>query len=131
MATIKCDACGGDTAAENTQCEHCCYPTPAPEARDEPPAPFAGATVTPTEDPKSGLKRATPGVVTVGFVLAFIIPIIGTILCVTGRNEADRQGAGESLANAGFIVSIVIMSLCGIISCGIFGIFGILGVFLV
>lgn len=47
-----------------------------------------------------------PGTVIAGFILAFLCPLIGLILCAVGLGEAKRRGAGEGLAIAGIVISL-------------------------
>ncbi len=53
----------------------------------------------------------TPGIVIAGLICAFLCPLIGLILSIIGRSKAKEAGAGEGLATAGIIISIVIMVL--------------------
>jgi hypothetical protein len=53
----------------------------------------------------------TPGIVIAGFILAFILPLIGLILCAVGMGDAKRRNAGEGLAIAGMVISVVCMFL--------------------
>jgi hypothetical protein len=61
-----------------------------------PPAAF-GASVT--------HKPGAPGLVVAGFVLSFLVPILGLILSACGLPEARRRGAGETMAYFGIVAS--------------------------
>ena len=51
----------------------------------------------------------------VGFVFAFLIPLVGLICSIIGVNNAKNcGGSGKGLAIAGIIVSIVMMILSAI-----------------
>ena len=51
----------------------------------------------------------------VGFIFAFIMPIVGLICSIIGVNNAKNcGGSGKGLAIAGIIVSIVMMILSAI-----------------
>ena len=50
----------------------------------------------------------------VGFIFAFIMPIVGLICSIIGRNKAPECG-GNGLATAGIVISVVWMVLVIII----------------
>jgi hypothetical protein len=50
-----------------------------------------------------------PGTVIAGFILSFLCPLIGLILCAVGMGEAKRRNAGVGLATAGIIIAICMM----------------------
>jgi hypothetical protein len=58
----------------------------------------------------------TPGIVIAGFIFSFLCGLLGLILCAVGLGEAKKRGAGEGLAIAGIIISIVNMLLGVVIS---------------
>ena len=48
----------------------------------------------------------------VGFIFAFLMPIVGLICSIIGKNKADEYGGnGKGLATAGIIISIVEIAL--------------------
>lgn len=52
----------------------------------------------------------------VGFIFAFIMPIVGLICSIIGRNKAPECGGnGKGLATAGIVISVVWMVLVIII----------------
>ena len=52
----------------------------------------------------------------VGFIFAFIMPIVGLICSIIGRNKAPECGGnGRGLATAGIVISVVWMVLAIII----------------
>lgn len=52
----------------------------------------------------------------VGFIFAFIMPIVGLICSIIGRNKAPECGGnGKGLATAGIVISVVEMVLVIII----------------
>lgn len=52
----------------------------------------------------------------VGFIFAFIMPIVGLICSIIGRNKAPECGGnGRGLATAGIVISVVWMVLVIII----------------
>lgn len=66
-------------------------------------------TVAPTENKTNVLAI-------VGFIFAFIMPIVGLICSIIGRNKAPECGGnGKGLATAGIVISVVWMVLAIII----------------
>ena len=66
-------------------------------------------TVTPAENKTNVLAI-------VGFIFAFIMPIVGLICSIIGRNKAPECGGnGKGLATAGIVISVVWMVLAIII----------------
>lgn len=56
----------------------------------------------------------------VGFVFAFLIPLVGLICSIIGVNNAKNcGGSGKGLAIAGIIISIVMMILYSVIGTAI------------
>jgi hypothetical protein len=55
--------------------------------------------------------QGIPGIVIAGFILSFLCPLIGLILCAVGMGEAKRRNAGSGLAIAGIIISLVFILL--------------------
>ena len=52
----------------------------------------------------------------VGFIFAFLMPIVGLICSIIGRNKAPECGGnGKGLATAGIVISVVWMVLVIII----------------
>jgi hypothetical protein len=56
-------------------------------------------------------KAGTPGIVTAGFILAFLCFPIGFVLCLVGLGEAQRRGEGVGLAQTGIVISIVFATI--------------------
>lgn len=92
-------------------------PEPAPGAPQPwaniPPAPTPVQTPLPASDP----ARRTPpskwnGLAIAGFILSFLISLVGLILSIIGFNQTKRSGEkGHGLALAGIIISIINMIL--------------------
>ena len=57
--------------------------------------------------------QGIPGTVIAGFILSFLCPLIGLILCGVGLGEAKKRNAGTGLAIAGIVISLVNMVLVG------------------
>ena len=60
-------------------------------------------------------RAGAPGIVIAGFILAFLCPLVGIILCAIGLGEAKRRGAGVGLAQTGIIIGIVVIVVLAII----------------
>lgn len=90
-------------------------PEPAPGApqpwADIPPAP------TPGQPPLPGPAHRTPqakwnGLAVAGFILSFLVSLVGLILSIIGFNQTKRSGEkGHGLALAGIIISVINMIL--------------------
>lgn len=52
---------------------------------------------------------SVPGIVIAGFILSFLCPLVGVILCAVGMSEAKRRNAGTGLATAGLIIGGVFL----------------------
>jgi len=65
--------------------------------------------------------KTTNTLAIVGFVFAFIIPLVGLICSIMGYKRADRDfgGAQKGLALAGFIISLIdiVITLIIVITC--------------
>jgi hypothetical protein len=53
--------------------------------------------------------QGIPGTVIAGFILAFLCPLIGLILCLVGMGEAKRRNSGVGLATADIVISGIIL----------------------
>lgn len=62
--------------------------------------------------------QGIPGIVIAGFILSFLCPLIGLILCAVGMGEAKRRNAGVGLATAGIVISICMMLFGVLINLG-------------
>lgn len=51
----------------------------------------------------------------VGFILAFLFPLVGLILSLVANSQSKKAGIKNTLATAGVIVSIVMMVLGAVI----------------
>ncbi len=61
-------------------------------------------------------EKKTNVLAIVGFIFAFIMPIVGLICSIIGRNKAPECGGnGKGLATAGIVISVVWMVLVIII----------------
>lgn len=92
---MYCKNCGKQIDDNSIMCVHC------------------GAVV---NDPTTIKKTNTMSIV--GFILSFIIPIVGLICSIMGLKKADTEcgGKGKGLAIAGIIISILNWVLGFIIS---------------
>jgi hypothetical protein len=57
------------------------------------------------------IEESTPGKVVAGFILAFLCPIVGLILCIMGQKEIGPSGKGRGLATAGIVIAAINMLL--------------------
>lgn len=62
----------------------------------------------------------TNGLAVTGFVLAFLLPIIGLILSIVGLTKAkDYNGNGHGLSIAGIVISVLLLPISFLITIGI------------
>ncbi len=70
--------------------------------------PYCGVQVGSVQQQQSG----TNVVAIVGFIFAFLMPLVGLICSIIGKNKADEYGGnGRGLATAGIVISIIEMVL--------------------
>ena len=66
--------------------------------------PYCGVQVANVQPQQSG----TNVIAIVGFIFAFIMPIVGLICSIIGRNKAYEYGGnGRGLATAGLVINII------------------------
>lgn len=56
---------------------------------------------------EKGVKKQTETIGILGFVFAFIIPIVGIILSIIGISRANQNNSAKGLPVAGLVISIV------------------------
>ncbi|WP_378146074.1 hypothetical protein ACFJGV_00740 [Cnuibacter sp. UC19_7] len=71
------------------------------------------APMPPASPAPGGAVAGDPGrtLSIVGFILAFVIPLVGLILSIVAMNQSKRAGYRNALARWGIIVSIIVMVL--------------------
>ena len=91
---MYCKKCGQQLDDHATACYNCGAPTDTKNSQSQP---VEGA-------------RPTNAVAIVGFVMSFLVPIVGLICSIIGMRKANKEGLGQrKLAIAGLVISIVSM----------------------
>ena len=107
---MKCPTCGADNLPGSAFCSQCATNLQVPVGYGTP-------------DPMHGMygPARNSGMAIAGFVLSFFCGLLGLIFSIIGYSECKKgqgQIAGEGLALAGIIISIVNM-LIGIAAIGL------------
>lgn len=84
-------------------------PTGSPAA--QPGAGYPPVGVSTWSSAPATANSSTRGLIVAGFVLSFLIPLAGLIMCIVGKSRAKKDGTPAGLATAGIIVAVAVMVL--------------------
>ena len=122
MNNMNCMQCGKRLSDEARFCDVCGAPVgffnpvaPRPYDPDNPQGQAAGVVPYGYGGSHSGGHNATQQKNTqaiLGFIFAFIIPIVGLVLSIIGLNKSKTNGGvGRGMAIAGIVISIAVWGI--------------------